>query len=240
MLSALRSVSPLVVAAAVLVAGTSFVSSVAAAVRDDAFLILSRSVETSNILENHNMTLLYSVFNVGGGYACSQFLLRGRRCPPWEYSMTRSIAPRPGGQAAVDSGILSHDRLRAILTRALFSLCPGLHSGCCVSAGRQRTWSWWTSPFRPSALPSWKALSPRRGHRLRLAHLSQRRWLSMRAGRAPFTPTRLRSRTSPSVAWRRYVHGFVSWACSSGTPVRIEVLLQGGHMRERWGLRVVV
>ncbi|GAB0496344.1 hypothetical protein MMPV_007656 [Pyropia vietnamensis] len=69
MLSALRSVSPLVVAAAVLVAGTSCIASVAAAARNDAFLILSRSIETPNILENHNLTLLYSVFNVGGGEA---------------------------------------------------------------------------------------------------------------------------------------------------------------------------
>lgn len=67
MLSALRSVSPLVVAAAALVAGASCVASAAAAARDDAFLILSRTVETRDVLENHNLTLLYSVFNVGGG-----------------------------------------------------------------------------------------------------------------------------------------------------------------------------
>lgn len=67
MLSALRFVSPLVVAAAVLVTGSSCAASAAAAARDDAFLILSRSIETPNILENHNLTLLYSVFNVGGG-----------------------------------------------------------------------------------------------------------------------------------------------------------------------------
>lgn len=96
MLSALRSVSPLVAAAAVLVAGTSFVASAAAAAaRDDAFLILSRSVETSNVLENHNMTLLYSVFNVGGGYACSQFLDRGR-CSRDEGGLGRD--PSPGAQ----------------------------------------------------------------------------------------------------------------------------------------------
>lgn len=75
MLSALRSVSPLVVAAAALVAGASCVASAAAAARDDAFLILSRTVETRDVLENHNLTLLYSVFNVGGGEATDLVLL---------------------------------------------------------------------------------------------------------------------------------------------------------------------
>lgn len=65
MLSAMRSVSPLVAVAAVLVAG-SCVAAAAAAARDDAFLILSRSVDTPDVLENHNMTLSYSVYNVGG------------------------------------------------------------------------------------------------------------------------------------------------------------------------------
>lgn len=66
MLSAMRSVSPLVAVAAVLVAGSSCVAAAAAAARDDAFLILSRSVDTPDVLENHNMTLSYSVYNVGG------------------------------------------------------------------------------------------------------------------------------------------------------------------------------
>lgn len=73
MLSALRSVSPLVVGAAALVAGALCVASAAAAARDDAFLILYRTAETQDVMENHNLALLCSVFNVGGGRFVRRF-----------------------------------------------------------------------------------------------------------------------------------------------------------------------
>jgi len=67
MLAMLRSVSPLL-AAAVVLAAAAVAPAAAAPAREDAFLILSRSVLTPNILENHNMTLSYSVYNAGAGY----------------------------------------------------------------------------------------------------------------------------------------------------------------------------
>lgn len=132
----------------------------------------------------------------------------------------------------MDSGARWRTRTHAILTCAFCCFCSGHHSGCRAPAGRRRTWSCWTSPFRPSAFRSWKASSPRSGHHLRLAHLSQRPWLSTRAGRARFTPTRRRSPTSPPVVWRRYVddvlvgHAFLGCPCVSAC----EALLLDGRM----------